>query len=218
MEQSFLELTEADSRYFADLRSAQKTLLPDFDWLPQNMVRISTDDLGRPRVQILLAILNGGIAGFIQANYIYFGDACFLNIDFFAVLPECRKHGCALALLREVRRRAGCDRRVRAPILGILGLAEAQSSASDPLVERRLRLYAGLGAQIRRDLLYKTPDYPTDFVVWYPLLDSCSALPTVVLAWVLWSVSQYTHEQFRQYVSQVDPAELEAHIKLRDSH
>lgn len=208
MERRLHELTDADERFFPELVSAQRELLPEFYWRPDNMVRIRQDELGRPRVLIVLALVDGRIAGFIQANYIYVAEVCFLNLDFLAVLPEFRKHGCALDLLRDMRRRASGSVADGIPIVGILGLAAAEENEKDRFVARRLFLYARLGAQIRRDVLYRTPDYPADYVVWYPTVAGFAALPTALLARVLWTVTPYSDDQFTEFVTPFDREQM----------
>jgi hypothetical protein len=75
--------------------------------------------------------------------------------------------------------------------IGIVGLAEVESPL-EPFSYKRLLLYSRLGAQIRKDVIYKTPDYPDTYVVFYPASERYSSISTIALAWQLWKISQYT--------------------------
>lgn len=86
--------------------------------------------------------------------------------------------------------------------MGILGLAEVEDMEK-PFSLKRLLLYSRLGAEIRRDLIYKTPDYPDSYVIFYPASKHYSGISTAALSWQLWRISQYNAKQFRQYVANI---------------
>ncbi|MDD4163766.1 MAG: GNAT family N-acetyltransferase [Eubacteriales bacterium] len=190
------------SQYINELILIQKELLPDYHWNPANMVNNRFNEKGRLNSEIIMGFCDNELAGFIQIYYIYYYNKVFINLDFVAVLPQYRKSGLGLMLLTSLKNK------MEKPVgdhrcIGIIGLAEIENS-TDQFSFKRLFLYSRLGAQIRRDIVYKTPDYPDAYVIFYPATESFSSITTLSLAWQLWRNSQYSFKVFKNYISSID--------------
>lgn len=126
------------------------------------------------------------------------------------VLPEYRKSGLGIKLLRYLKHIT------QKPVenykcMGILGMAEVENMEK-PFSLKRLLLYSRLGAEIRRDLIYRTPDYPDSYVIFYPASKHYSGISTAALSWQLWRISQYDSKQFRRYVANIDFKDIRAEL------
>lgn len=126
------------------------------------------------------------------------------------VLPEYRKSGLGIKLLRYLKHIT------QKPVenykcMGILGMAEVENMEK-PFSLKRLLLYSRLGAEIRRDLIYRTPDYPDSYVIFYPASKHYSGISTAALSWQLWRISQYNSKQFRRYVANIDFKDIRAEL------
>jgi GNAT superfamily N-acetyltransferase len=202
------ELFSHQSDYFAPLEAAQKKLLPEFEWNVQEQIKIRNDEERKPRLKIFVALCENNVAGFLHMNFIRFGDWCIANIDFLGVLQPYRRHGFGLALLRKAKRiAAGLECSDGVKCLGIASLADTGETGTDDFARKRLWLYSRLGGMVREDLVFRTPDYPSDFVVWYPLVDQAAVIPTIALARILWSIYPYAQSDFVEHIGDLDLVE-----------
>ena len=211
MDTRILLLEDPSSPYLNMMHPILQELLPEYsDWNPYNMAQIRVDEKGRPCVEIYMGFCDDVLAGFMQVSYIYYYNKVFINVDFIAVLPEYRKSGLGIKLLRYLKHI------MQKPVenykcMGILGLAEVEDMEK-PFSLKRLFLYSRLGAEIRRDLIYKTPDYPDSYVIFYPASKDYSGISTAALSWQLWRISQYNAKQFRQYVANIGYKDIRAEL------
>ncbi len=211
MDTRILLLEDPSSPCINTLYSIQQELLPEYsDWDPHNMAQIRVDEKGRPCVEIYMGFCGNVLAGFMQVSYIYYYSKVFINVDFIAVLPEYRKSGLGIKLLRYLKHIT------QKPVenykcMGILGMAEVENMEK-PFSLKRLLLYSRLGAEIRRDLIYRTPDYPDSYVIFYPASKHYSGISTAALSWQLWRISQYDSKQFRRYVVNIDFKDIKAEL------
>lgn len=173
------------------------------------MVSHRIDERARVNSEIIMGFCDNILAGFIQIYYLYYYNKVLINIDLVAVLPQFRKNGLGLMLLRSVKNHKPIG---NYRCMGIIGLAEIENSI-DEFSVKRLFLYSRLGAQIRKDIVYKTPDYPDAYVIFYPVSESYSNITTVSLAWQLWRNSQYSLGLFKKYISPINSTYVRSELK-----
>jgi|GEM_PF-4525301 len=211
-----IELDIDKFNYLEELEKIRVKLLPNYESNFQNMIKIRYDKKKRLNVNVTVGIIENKPIGFMQVYYKYFKRFLFANIDLFAVLKKYRKTGLALALARYNKKRTldlAKENNINA--LGIIGLAETDIKNNDEFAAKRLFLYSKLGAQVRKDFIYKTPDWPDAYIIWYPFNKEYSNIDSILLAWFLWEFFPYNKKLFFKYYGKVNIDDLFIKFNLK---
>lgn len=198
------EVTSITSQYMDGMIGIFNALFPGLHPSFREILSDRYDSDGNLKRQIFVGLSEDVPAGLLQVFYRPWRNGLVGEVDLVGVLESYRKTGLGLRMMRRAvtaTEQAAGARNV--PVHGLVWLTEPDKGHAHTWPVRRVRMYEKMGAQVRRDLIYRfdgQPEPDGEIILWCPLARGLGNVPTKELAWLLWQSGGLPEDEFvRRY-------------------